>query len=342
MRSALCLLALVLPAFVAADTFHTRISQPIQGRLSGVYGDLVLIAGKNGSILTLVEQLDDDSLLKVADFLETRPPPPRWTDTTSRLGKGLVKKLKVLRDGKLVAFDAGDRPEPEFYLIYFGAYWCGPCRRFSPSLVATYHKLKQVDPDRFEVIFVSDDEDASGQLAYAREVKMPFPILRFGQSVAEFDRWRGRGIPCLVVLNRQGDLLFHSYQGEEYLGADDPLEKFSIVHAALAQGETRNPTRHRLAVAQHIRRSGGGNRPPQAYLLDIDLRRNRTLPEGEIDAVVEIDATGHVRGTEFKPQLEVAVEQQLRQETDKWLFLPAVKEGKPAACKVELALERGD
>ena len=320
-----------LVASLGAQKIRTRDGHEMEGKVSAVYGDLVFIGAKGGTYQAFVDQLDDASLRAVAAFLDQpAPPAPKWRETTSKLGKGLTKKLRVLRDGKLAAFDAGDRPEPEFYLVYFGAYWCGPCRRFSPLLVRTYHELKATAPDRFEVIFVSDDQDSSGQLAYAREVQMPFPMVHMNASVPEFDRWRGDGIPCLVVLNRRGDLIFHSYSGKEYLGAQDPLEKFAGLHALLAQKEEpRSPARHRLAIARQLNAAGKGDREAAPYLLSIDPKRNRTLPKGAtLQARITVGVDGRVQDAEFSPALDFIAEQQLQREAESWLFVPAVRQGR--------------
>lgn len=329
------------PLSVGAQTIRTRDGHILEGKISAVYGDLVFVAAKGGSYQAFVDQLDDASLREVAAFLD-RPaaPPPKWRDTSSKLGKGLMKKLRVLRDGKLVDFEPGDRPEPEFYLIYFGAYWCGPCRRFSPLLVRTYHELKANAPDRFEAIFVSSDEDSSGQLAYAREVQMPFPMVRLNASVPEFDRWRGNGIPCLVVLSRHGDLLFHSYSGKEYLGAQEPLEKFAGLHALLSEKEQpRSPARHRLAIARQLNAAGAGDREAAPYLLSIDPKRNRTLPKGAtLQARVAIDAGGRVKEAEFSPALDFIAEQQLQREAENWLFVPAVRQGRAEPSTITVSV----
>lgn len=331
----------VCGSLARAESLRTLDGRTFEGPISAVYGDLVFVAAKGGSYRLTVSQLDDASLRLVAAF-SARPasPPPLWREATSKLGKGLTKKLRVLRDGKLAEFVPGDRPEPEFYLVYFGAFWCGPCRRFSPKLVSTYHELKRTAPDRFEVIFVSDDRDSGGQLDYAREVQMPFPILRFGTSIPEFDRWRGRGIPCLVVLNRQGDLLFHSYSGEEYLGAADPLNRFAQLHAQLAQPHTkRSPEDHRFAVAAHLNAAAAGDRPPEPYLVSINPKRNRTLPKGlTLTARLQIDRTGRVTDAEFTPQLETIAANQLQAETQNWLFLPAVRQGRAEPATIEVPL----
>lgn len=323
------LLMFLVSGAARAETFRLLDGRVADGRVSGVYGDLLLIATKSGSFRVYVDELDDASLLKVAAFESGQPTRQQpWTASTSAVSKAALKRLQVLEANKLVAFTPGDRPEPEFYLVYFGAYWCGPCRRFSPRLLEAYHRMKATAPDRFDVIFVSDDENSAEHFKYVREVNMPWPLLRYGSNLTVFNRWRGRGIPCLVVLNREGDLLFHSYNGDEYLGADEPLGHFEKLLQFLEQPHTPSPRRHRLALARHLHGANGGERAPEAYLVQIDPRRNRTLPKAIITATVSIDDRGRPLDVSFAPALELVADAQLRREVENWLFLPAVRGGR--------------
>lgn len=339
MRAALILsLALFsLPLSAPAVSFRTQRGESFEAEISGVYGDVVFLHNARGTATLDLDTLDDASLAHVARFLARPNSSVPWRTSESPLAKPLAKRLLVLRDGKLVPFDRGDRPEPEFYLIYFGAHWCGPCRRFSPDLLKTYQQMKAVAPDRFEVIFVSDDRDSAEQLTYVRELPMPWPVLRHGATVSALDRWRARGIPCLVVLTRDNQLLFHSYAGDEYLGAHDPLEKFRVLLNHLLENSP-SPGRHRLAVAAHILAAAGGDRAAAPYLVAIDSRRNRTLPKTPLHARVSLDAKGLVVGAEFTPALELVAADQLQRETEHWRFLPAVRQGQPIASIVEFPI----
>lgn len=330
--------AAFLAPFASAETFRTPRGDSFEAQITGVYGDIVFLKNKQGSASIDLGSLDDASLAHVADFLAKPRPAAPWSTSESRLAKALAKRLEILRDGKLVPFDRGTRPEPEFYLIYFGAHWCGPCRRFSPGLLRAYREMKALAPDRFEVIFVSDDRDRHEQLTYVRELPMPWPVASHGTNITALDRWRGRGIPCLVVLTREGELLLHSYSDTRYLGADDPLEKFRALLRHLVENPP-SPARHRLAIAAHVRAARGGDREPERYLVRIDPNRNRTLPKTAIEARVSIDARGQVVATEFSPALELVAETQLQRETESWLFLPAVKQGRPVATDITFTIQ---
>src|SRR6185369_13507413 len=99
--------------------------------------------------------------------------------SSSLVAKSIKGRLQILRDGKLVDFDPGARREPDFYLVYFGAEWCPPCRAFSPEFVEQYRRLQKLAPDRFEAVFVSSDHSGSEQLSYVKHVTMPWPVVKF-------------------------------------------------------------------------------------------------------------------------------------------------------------------
>lgn len=344
MKRNLAVAGLLLGFFIGgelrAETWQTIHRDTVEGTLSGVYGPLAFIAGKQGSSIMSVEFMDDAALGRVADFL-ARPaaPSPAWRDTKSKIGKALRNRLSVLRDGKLTAFEPGARPEPEFYLAYFGAYWCGPCRRFSPSLVEAYARLKQRAGNRFEVVFVSSDNDAGEMLKYVREVSMPWPVLKFSAvgSVDPIERWRGRGIPCLVALTREGEVLFHSYRGEEYVGPDDVLRRFEgVLGIEGADSLATKRSMHRLAVLQHVRAAAGGDRPAKPYALAMDMKRYQTLEEKNLTVTLDLDEQGKVVDATVAPKLPVVIDASLVEDAGKWLFLPAVEQGQPVRRRAVL------
>jgi len=86
--------------------------------------------------------------------------------------------------------------------LYFSAHWCGPCRSFTPRLVQFYQSFTDLNPGKFDIVFVSSDKDDSMFNEYYLE--MPWKAIPF------IDRARKnklstlygvKGIPCLVLLN---------------------------------------------------------------------------------------------------------------------------------------------
>lgn len=326
-----------------AQTWQTIKGAQVEGTLSGVYGPVVAIEQKKGSRFLDMGELDDAGLARVADYLaDPARANPAWAASKSKVGKALKGRLQVLQGGKLVNFDPGARPEPKFYLVYFGAEWCPPCRAFSPRLVQAYQRLKQIAPDAFECIFISNDRDGDEQVKYVRKNAMPFPVLKFSQvgSVDLLERWKGRGIPSLIAFTREGEILFHSYRGEEYLGPDSVLKSFEPLLRSVAKDGAPSPSLHRLAVAQYVRSAGGGSLPAKPYLIDMDLRRYQTLEHKELTATLTLSAKGTVEDVTISPQLPAVLEHQLIADAGNWLFLPSVHDGqpRPAQAKLPLAL----
>lgn len=336
------LLVLLFATLGRAETWETNDGKKFEGRISAVYGPLVLVSGKSGSMLRLVQDMKDDELVRVADHVATQPAKPAaWSTSTSKVAKALKGRLQRLRDGKLVDFEVGERPEPDFYLVYFGANWCGPCRAFSPKFVSEYAKLKMRDTNRFEAVFVSNDRSASEQLQYVQHAMMPWPVLKYSQlgRAEVIERWAGNGIPCLVVLTREGDLVFHSYHGDEYVGPGDVLERFESLLNAMDAGKSgHHPAMHRLATIQYLRAAGTGNKPVAPYVITFDPRRYRTLEVKEMVATLDIDEKGTVQNASIEPELPAVLNYQLVNDAEKWLFLPAVQNGKAIAQKVKLPL----
>lgn len=103
--------------------------------------------------------------------------------------------------------------------IYFSASWCGPCRKFTPELVAFYNRVAAQHPE-FQVIFFSGDRSAFAMQNYMRDMNMPWPAVEFAK-LNEKDvlrKYAGSGIPCLVLIDAAGHILSDSYSGKEYLG----------------------------------------------------------------------------------------------------------------------------
>jgi thiol-disulfide isomerase/thioredoxin len=336
----LLLAAGAVPA--SAETWQTLKGAQVEGSLSGVYGPLVVIEQQKATRFLDLADLDDAGIQRVATYLaDPARASPVWSTSKSKVAKALKGRLQVLQGEKLINFDPGPRPEPKFYLVYFGAEWCPPCRAFSPRLVQVYQRLKRIAPDAFECIFISSDQDGGEQLKYVRKNAMPFPVLKFSQvgAVELLEKWKGRGIPSLIAFTREGEVVFHSYRGEEYLGPDSVLKSFEPLLQTLAAEGRPNRSLHRLAVAQYVRSAVGGNLPARPYLIDLDLRRYQTLEYKEITAMLSLDDKGAVLEVSVSPELPAVLEHQFITDANTWLFLPSVKAGQPQPGRVALPLQ---
>jgi thiol-disulfide isomerase/thioredoxin len=325
-----------------AETWRTTNGDQVDGKLSGVYGSVAVISRKTDSAILSLDRIDDEGLARIADYLASSPQSaPAWAASSGKVAKSLRGRLQIMRDGRLVDFDPGARPEPELYLVYFGAHWCRPCREFSPYLLETYRRLKQMSPGHFEVVFVSGDHKADEQELYVRELGMPWPLVRFSDvgNVGAIERWEGPGIPDLVVLTRNGDVVFDSYRGSDYVGPGSVLEQVEPLLAAMNRdSQACRRALHRLSVVEHIRAAGNGSVNPKPYLVTLDPARYQTLEVKQLKALLEIDERGHVTDAKIEPRLPTALDFQLTQEAETWLFLPAVAAGRAKATRVLLPI----
>lgn len=342
-RAAFGVLLAVVAGVCRAETLVTREGKPITGKISGVYGPLVLITGKDTSTLAPVDQLNDASLALVATRRNSSASPAiPWASSNSPVAQALSGKLTRLNNGKLVECPLSG-PEPEFYLIYFSAHWCGPCRRFTPGLIDQYKKLKQgPDAARFELIFVSHDNDAAEQQNYITSQAMPWPAVKFPAlgRVRVLEKWAGPGIPCLVVVNRDGDLLFHSYSGEKYLGPQAALDSFKSLLPLLDPNSSM--TRRawfRTAQRDWLKAHQQTDAAPSAYWIFLDRQKYPVAKKVELMVTVDVDAEGRV--VDVAPTdaglSEFAVH--LRRDAREWLFLPAMQGGKPAAGRATIRIQ---
>src|SRR5439155_4443736 len=86
----------------------------------------------------------------------------RSADAIDAVAKG---NLVRLQNGNLVSCYDEELASKQIYGLYFSAHWCGPCRKFTPQLVAYYNQIARDYPE-FEIIFVSADESAEGMATY--------------------------------------------------------------------------------------------------------------------------------------------------------------------------------
>jgi len=139
-----------------------------------------------------------------------KPAPPSVFDAWT--GSNLLK----LQGKNLKRLDTFEKPS-KYYLFYYTASWCGPCHRFTPTLVDFYNANKNSE---FEVILITSDSDEKDMEKYAAEMKMPWPQLKLSKTERfkkEFHH-PGTGIPNLVLTDLQGNLLKTSYVNGDYIG----------------------------------------------------------------------------------------------------------------------------
>ncbi len=128
------------------------------------------------------------------------------------------------RNGILNTFNDQPLEQKKLIALYYSAHWCGPCRKFTPTLVEYYNRIAPSHPE-FEIIFVSADRSGPAMEGYMRDMQMPWPALKYEKisENAAIRQYAGAGIPCLVLVDASGKVISDSYNGKNYLGPEKVL-----------------------------------------------------------------------------------------------------------------------
>ena len=94
----------------------------------------------------------------------------------------------------------------EIICLYFSAHWCGPCRKFTPSLSEFYKEINS-EKKQIEIIFCSSDQDQNQFDEYFKT--MPWIAIPFeSESKDEIAEELGvSSIPTLIVFDKDGNVL---------------------------------------------------------------------------------------------------------------------------------------
>jgi nucleoredoxin len=152
-----------------------------------------------------------------------------FADAIAGAAKGNMVRLQ---NGNLVSCYDEELAPKQIYGLYFSAHWCGPCRKFTPQLVAYYNQIAHDHPE-FEIIFVSADKSADGMATYMRDSSMPWPAIEYNKlaTVPTLQKYAGKGIPDLVIVDASGKVLADSYVGGKYVGPVRVLDDLSAIFA---------------------------------------------------------------------------------------------------------------
>lgn len=89
--------------------------------------------------------------------------------------------------------------------LFFGAYWCPPCRTFTPQLLDAYMSINGKQPNSIEIVYISSDRDKSAFTDYFETMPwlaLPFEDTSRKDSLSE--QFDVDGLPQLVILRNDG------------------------------------------------------------------------------------------------------------------------------------------
>lgn len=212
----------------SARTWTNQAGKTIEADFVSLNGDQLTLKGANGKTyeipLTSLSEADQTFAKEQGATSPSSPSTSASTEAPS-IFKELIDSKLVAVDGKRVSkYEMAE--EPQYYAFYFSASWCGPCKAFTPNLISFYNESPGAKKT-FEVIFMSRDHSEGDMEEYMTADKMPWPAVRFRDAdrIDEITKYRGRGIPCLVLVDRQGNVVSDSYVGDEYRGPSVVMAK---------------------------------------------------------------------------------------------------------------------
>jgi nucleoredoxin len=171
-------------------------------------GNLTVILANGRSQVIAQEFLSDEDLQWLREKTSTNQSQPSVPTTSSAQDKIPAALAGKLIDKRGKPFDlAAEGPLPRYYLFYYSASWCGPCHAFTPELVKFHRKMKARKAD-FEVILYPNDRNLEDEIAYMKEMRMPWPGLSFDHRNAQGLPANSYGyIPAMVLVDASGKQL---------------------------------------------------------------------------------------------------------------------------------------
>jgi len=208
---------LVLSA--SARDWTNLAGKTIQADLVEVKGEVVVLRLANGKTHDVpLAQLSAADQSFARESKAAAAETPAAAESSPSIFKDMLEGKLVALDGKRVTkYEMAQ--EPQYYAFYFSAHWCPPCRAFTPKLVDFYN-AQEGRKKNFEIIFVSSDNDEKSMEEYIKGDSMPWPAIAYRSvdRMKEIKKYSGRGIPCLVLVDREGKVISDSYNGTTYTG----------------------------------------------------------------------------------------------------------------------------
>jgi thiol-disulfide isomerase/thioredoxin len=193
-------IALALPSHAAFAKWTNKEGKTVEMELVEVTAEgdetVGVFVMRNGRKVTLKKTMFSEESAKQFDAM---------TPKTSVFNEVLEGNMVILDGDKFKDHKLVKKPK-KFYIFYYTASWCGPCKAFTPQLADFYNKNKN---ENFELVLISSDRDQKSMESYAAKNKMPWPQLKFakiGTFSGKFNHGVN-GIPSVIVCDLEGKIV---------------------------------------------------------------------------------------------------------------------------------------
>jgi nucleoredoxin len=174
-----------------------------------------------------------------ADVLKKRTAQSQSLDTggTAAISEFLKHDLVQIKNGSAAHAEETALENKRLIAFYFSAEWCGPCRKFTPQLVDYYKRVAPEHPE-FEVVFYSSDRSQFAMEKYMRDENMPWLAIDFAKLKDKevLKKNAGNGIPSLVLVDSNGNVISSSYADGKFRGPQQVLADLDAIFAGKAPG----------------------------------------------------------------------------------------------------------
>lgn len=189
-------------------------SKTFEGEMTAVKGDSVTIKKKAGGTVTVpLSKLSQDDKDYVASQEKAKADAASVAENagklkTTEVAKAVIGNTVKLDGKKLKKVDIFAEKAPEYYLVYWGASWCGPCRQAAPKLAEAYDETISKGKN-IEVIHLSCDQDEAGMISFMKDMKFNFPGIAKAKWEKEtvFKEMAPSGIPNYKLLDASGKII---------------------------------------------------------------------------------------------------------------------------------------
>jgi thiol-disulfide isomerase/thioredoxin len=156
------------------------------------------------------DKLSEADISFLKEWSKESGAPEKNSAQASAVGEKVAKaKLQIL-DGKRYR-NAELTKSPDYFIFYYSASWCGPCRASAPQFVEQY-KSKIAGNPKVELIHISQDQSEENAEEWA--AKEGFPWLTVVPKDVERSKLlefkTARSVPHYVMVDRDGNVLANS------------------------------------------------------------------------------------------------------------------------------------
>jgi len=219
MNRLICLILLLAFNSVHARTWTDNQGRTMEAEAVSMSPDGMVTFRKSGGMVYQVplDKLSEADQTYLQEQVSSGKLEQTKREPTSFTG-WLEVNLVSVQNGKMKRLRDSDVSQVDYIAVYQSAHWCGPCLKFTPKLVNWYNVQKPKHPN-FEVVFVSSDHSEEDMEYYMAGMKMPWPALEYDRrDDSRVDKSSGNGIPCLMIFDREGNLIMDSYEDGKYIG----------------------------------------------------------------------------------------------------------------------------